>query len=146
MERIPDWAWLLLALAGIVVLVLVGQRVAPFGQASNSAETRHTCKMEAPDQLKTAGAHWCGMGLFSQVTITEDKENVIAVLLFSPNGAQAWQMQSGGIINEFKQLTDRTATDAGGRNVAVDVHDSMDKRIATCARLSGDASATCEVR
>lgn len=146
MSRTAHIAWSLAALAAIAALVLIGQRVAPVGQASNSAETRHSCKMEAPDPLKTAGAHWCAIGLFSQVTITEDKENVIAVLLFSPNGAQAWQMQSGGIINEFRSLTDRTATDAGGRNVAVDVHDAMDRRIAACARLGTEAAAKCEVK
>ena len=146
MSRAMNAAWSIAALVAIAALVLIGQRVAPFGQASNSAETRSTCKMDAPDQLKTAGAHWCAIGLFSQVTITEDKENVIAVLLFSPNGSQAWQLQSGGIINEFKSLTDRTATDAGGKNVSVDVHDAMDKRIAACARLATESAAKCELR
>ena len=146
MSRPAYIAWSLAALGAIAALVAIGQRVAPFGQASNSAETRSTCKMDAPEPLRPAAAHWCAIGLFSQVTITEDKENVIAVLLFSPNGAQAWEMQSGGIINEFKSLTDRTATDSGGRNVSVDVHDAMDKRIAACARLATESAAKCELR
>ena len=145
MERIPIWAWLLMALAGIVVLVALGLRIAPSQQPANSAEARQACKLEAPEALKAAGAQWCAIGLFAQVNITEDEKTVIAVMNFSPNGAEAWQVQSSGLINEFRSLTDRLARDAGGnRDVSVDVHDALDKRIAVCARLTTAKMAECE--
>ena len=132
-------------LAAIAALVAAGLRIAPPQQASNSAESRQACKLEAPEALKPAGAYWCAIGLFAQVNITEtDEKNVLAVMQFSPNGAQAWQMQNAGLINEFRTLTDRLARDAGGRNVSVDVHNSIDKRIAVCARLTTDEMAACE--
>ena len=71
---------------------------------------------------------------------------MIAVLQFSQNGAQAWQMQSAGLIGEFRTSTDRMASAAKGKNVSVDVHDAADKRIAACARLITDAAAKCEVK
>lgn len=131
-------------LVGIAVLVAAGLRIAPPQQASNSAESRQACKLEAPDALKSAGAYWCAIGLFAQANITEDDKTVIAVMNFSPNGAQAWQLQSAGLINEFRTLTDRLARDAGGRNVSVDIHNSIDKRVAVCARLTTDKMAACE--
>ena len=133
-------------LAGIAVLVMLGQRFAPPQQAANSAESRQACKVESPDELKSAAKNWCAIGLFKSVNVTVDPENVIAVLQFSQNGAQAWQMQSAGLVGEFRTNTDRMALDAKGKNIAVDVHDAADKRIAACARLSTDAAAKCEVK
>jgi len=138
--------WALAALAGIAALVAIGLRFAPAQQASNSAESRQACKLEAPDALKAAGKQWCAIGLFKSVHVTEDPENVIAVLQFSPNGMQAWQIQSSGLVGEFRTLTDRMATDAKGRNVSVDVHDAADQRLAACARLNTAAAAACEVK
>ena len=138
--------WALAALAGIAALVAIGQRVAPPQQAANSAESRQACKLEAPDALKAAGKQWCAIGLFKSVHVTEDPENVIAVLQFSPNGMQAWQIQSSGLVGEFRTLTDRMATDAKGRDISVDVHDAADQRLAACARLSTAAAAACEVK
>jgi hypothetical protein len=138
--------WAMAALAGIAALVAIGLRFAPAQQASNSAESRQACKLEAPDALKAAGQQWCAIGLFKSVHVTEDPENVIAVLQFSPNGMQAWQIQSSGLVGEFRTLTDRMATDARGRNVSVDVHDAADQRLAACARLSDAAAAACEVK
>ena len=140
------WAWAVAVLAAIAALVTIGLRVAPPHQASNSAESRQACKLDAPDALKAAGRQWCAIGLFKSVRVTVDPENVIAVLQLSPNGAQAWQIQSRGLVGEFRALTDRTATDAGGRNVSVDVHDAADQRVAACARLSTAAAAACEVK
>ena len=141
------YAMLALAvLGGIAVLILIGQRVAPPQQASNSAESRQACKLDAPEPLKAAGAQWCAIGLFSGVTITTKDQDAIAVVQFSQNGAQAWQMQSGGLINDFRSLTDRLAADAKGQNVAVDVHGADDTRIAACARLVTDKEAACEVK
>jgi hypothetical protein len=133
-------------LAGIVALALLGQRVAPPQQASNSAESRQSCKIEATDDLRPAAAQWCAIGLFSRVTISTKDDNVIAVLQFSANGAQAWQLQSTGLIGEFRTNTDRMAPAAVGKNISVDVHDAKDERVAACARLKTDAAAKCEVK
>ncbi|MBY0493607.1 MAG: hypothetical protein K2Y23_05290 [Cyanobacteria bacterium] len=146
MSRTTYALWAAGTFVAIAVLVAAGQRIAPPQQASNSAESRHACKVDAPEALKAAGAQWCAIGLFKSVTVSSDAENVIAVLQFSPNGAQAWQIQSGGLINEFRSLTDRTAIDAKGKNVSVDVHDAADKRIAACARLTAEPMAKCEVK
>lgn len=146
MSRTAYTAWTLAALAGIAALVVLGLRVAPPQQPSNSAESRQACKLEAPEALRAAGAQWCAIGLFKSVTITADPKNVIAVLQFSPNGGEAWQMQSSGLINEFRSLTDRMSSDARGLNVSVDVHSAADERIAACARLTGEASARCDVQ
>ena len=134
------------ALAAIAVLVAIGLRFAPAQQASNSAESRQSCKVESPDELRAAAKPWCAIGLFSRVTISTKDDDVIVVLQFSQNGAQAWQMQSAGLLGEFRTNTDRMASDATSKNVSVDVHDAADKRIAACARLSSDAAAACEVK
>ena len=133
-------------LAGIAALVILGQRFAPLQQAANSAEARQSCMVESPDELRAAAKPWCAIGLFSRVTISAKDDDVIVVLQFSQNGAQAWQMQRAGLIEEFRTNTDRMASAATGRNVSVDVHDAADKRIAACARLSTDAAAACEVK
>jgi hypothetical protein len=142
-RRYIAWA---LAVLGIFALAMLGQRFAPPQQAANSAESRQSCKVESPDELRSAAKQWCAIGLFSRVTISTKDDDVIAVLQFSQNGAQAWQMQSAGLIGEFRTNTDRMASDAKGKNVAVDVHDAADKRIAACARLSTEAAAKCEVK
>jgi len=144
MSRTTYWVLALAVVLAIAALVAIGQRVAPPQQAANSAESRQACKLDAPDELKAAAANWCAIGLFSRVTVSTKDDNVIAVLQFSQNGAQAWQMQSAGLIGEFRTNTDRMAAAAKGMNVAVDVHDAADKRIAACARLSTDAAAQCE--
>ena len=142
-RRYIAWA---LAVLGIAALVMLGQRFAPPQQAANSAESRQSCKVEAPDELKSTAKYWCAIGLFSRVTLSTKDDNLIAVLQFSQNGAQAWQMQSAGLIGEFRTNTDRMASNAKGKNVSVDVHDAADKRVAACARLSTDAAAKCEER
>jgi hypothetical protein len=121
-------------------------RIAPTQQASNSAESRQACKVESPDELKAVSKYWCAIGLFKSVHVTIEKENVITVLQLSQNGMQAWQMQSAGLIGEFRTNTDRMASAAKGKNVSVDVHDAADKRVAACARLGTDSAAKCEER
>jgi hypothetical protein len=138
--------WAVATLAAIAGLVTLGLRIAPTQQASNSAESRQSCKVESPDELKAVSKYWCAIGLFKSVHVTIEKENVITVLQFSQNGMQAWQMQSAGLIGEFRTNTDRMASVAKGKNVSVDVHDAADKRVAACARLSTDAAAKCEER
>jgi hypothetical protein len=110
-----------------------------------TAPSRSSHTVESPDELKAVST-WCAIGLFSRVTISTKDDDVIAVLQFSQNGAQAWQMQSAGLIGEFRTNTDRMASAAKGKNVSVDVHDAADKRVAACARLSTDAAAKCEER
>jgi hypothetical protein len=146
MTRTIYLAWALSAFAAIAVLTAIGLRVAPAQQASNSAESRQSCRLDAPEPLRAAAAQWCAIGLFKSVTVTADPKNAIAVLQFSINGADAWEMQSGGIMNDFRNLTDRLASDAKGRDVAVDVHDPSDKRIAACARLTTEPMARCEAK
>jgi hypothetical protein len=138
--------WALAVLAGVAALVMLGLRIAPQQQAANSAESRQSCKVESPDELKSAAKYWCAIGLFSRVTISTKDDNLIAVLQFSQNGVQAWQMQSAGLIGEFRTNTDRMASAAKGKNVSVDVHDAADQRVAACARLSTEAAAKCEER
>ena len=141
-----DALWALAMLAGVAALVMLGLRIAPPQQASNSAESRQACRVESPDELRPAAAQWCAIGLFSRVTISTKDDNLIAVLQLSQNGVQAWQMQGAGLIGEFRTNTDRMASLAKGGNVSVDVHDAADKRVAACARLSTDAAAKCEER
>ena len=136
----------LAALAAIAGLAMIGQRYAPAQQASNSAESRQACKVESPDEFKSDAKHWCAIGLFSRVTISTKDDNVIAVLQFSQNGMQAWQMQSAGLIGEFRSNTDRMAAAAPGKNISADVHDAKDERVAACARLKTEAAAKCEVK
>jgi len=146
MTRITYSAWVLAVLAGIGALVAIGLRVAPPQQASNSAEAKQSCKVESPDELKAVAKYWCAIGLFKSVHVTIDKENVITVLQFSPNGAQAWQMQGAGLIGDFRANTDRMAASAPGKNVSVDVHDAADNRVAACARLNTEPAAKCEAK
>ena len=144
MSRTTYALWALAAFIGIATFVTLGLRIAPPQQASNSAESRQACKLDAPEALKAAAAQWCALGLFRSVSVTEDKENVIAVLQFSMNGGDAWKMQGTGLLLEFRNMTDRMATDAKGKNVGVDVHDASDTRVAACARLNTDPTAKCE--
>ena len=101
------WAWAAAVLAAIAALVAIGLRFAPAQQASNSAESRQSCKVESPDELKSTAKNWCAIGLFSRVTFSTKDDDVIAVLQFSQNGAQAWQMQSAGL--ERKPFVPRCA-------------------------------------
>ena len=146
MSRTTYALWALAAFLGIATFVALGLRVAPPQQASNSAESRQACKLDAPEALKAAAAQWCAVGLFRSVTVTEDKENVITVLQFSMNGGDAWKMQNTGLLLEFRNMTDRIANDAKGKNVAVDVHDASDQRVAACARLTTEEMAKCEAK
>ena len=118
----------------------------PPQQAANSAESRQACKAKSPDELRAAAAQWCAIGLFSRVTISTKDDDVIAVLQFSQSGAEPWQMQSAGLIGEFRTNTDRMAANAKSKNLSVDVHDAADERIAACARLSTESAAKCEVK
>ena len=70
---------------------------------------------------------------------------MITVIHFSPNGAQAFQLQSASIVNTFRTLTEEMAGASPGRDISVAVQGPNDQRIAACARRTTDKSATCEV-
>jgi len=130
----------------IAMLVMLGLRVAPIEQASNSAEARNECTVEGPEQWKPTAEEWCANGLFARVAVTSDKENVNGVAHFSANGAHVWQLQSTNLVNSFRQLTDQTAARAKGRNVSVSVQNPDETRVVVCARLSSDSAAACEAK
>lgn len=135
--------WGLVALTATIAIAVLGQRLAPPVMGPTGAESTSGCKVEAPDELKAAAKQWCANGLFQRVSVTGDKENVIAVAQFSANAAQLWQIQSGSLLPNFRVLTDRMADDAAGRNVAMSIHDAADHRIAACARVNTDKAAVC---
>ncbi len=141
--RTALYAALIIAIA---VLVMAGLRVAPIEQASNSAEARNECKVEGPEEWKPTAQEWCATGLFARVAMTSDKENVIGVAHFSPNGAHVWQLQGTNLVHSFRQLTDQTAARAKGRHVSMSVQNPDETRIVVCARLSSDAAAVCEAK
>jgi hypothetical protein len=82
--------------------------------------------------------------LFLKAIVTAaDAENVVAVMQFTPNGAQTWQLQSGLLTGEFRRLTDQLAAAAGGRNISVALNDAGDRRVGACSRKVSDTTATC---
>jgi hypothetical protein len=130
-------------LLAIAVLTTIGLRMAPMEQAANSAESRQTCEVEAPEALRASARDWCANGLLALIKVTEERENLVVIVRFNPNGAHIWQLQNSNLLGSFKSLTDRMAAAANGRNIAVSIHDASDNRLAACARLSTDAAATC---
>lgn len=131
-------------LLGIAALTAIGLRIAPMEQPANSAESRQTCEVDAPDALRPSAREWCANGLFANIRITEQPENVITVAQFNTNGSHMWQLQSSNLLGSFRMLTEKIAANAGGRNVAVSIQDGADERIASCARRSTDTAATCK--
>ena len=130
----------------IVGLALAGQRFAPPIQAGGGDFKKQKCDVDAPEPLHAAAKRWCANGLFLKATVTSsDAKNIVAVMQFTPNGAQTWQLQSGLLMAEFRQLTEQMAADVPGRNVNVDLHDAGDRRVGICARATTDAAASCGV-
>jgi hypothetical protein len=129
----------------IFALAMIGQRLAPPIQAGSGSDFRkQQCDVDAPEPLRAAAKVWCANGLFMKATVTAaDAKNVVAVMQFTPNGAQSWQLQSGLLSTEFRSLTDRLAAAAPGKDISVALHDAGDRRIGVCARAISDASATC---
>jgi hypothetical protein len=131
--------------AAIVALAIAGQRFAPPNQtpAGGDVKGQH-CDVDAPEPLHAAAQRWCANDLFLKAIVTTaDAENVIAVMQFTPNGAQTWQLQSGLLAGEFRMLTDQLAAAAGGRNVSVALNDAGERRVGACSRRATDAAATC---
>jgi hypothetical protein len=130
--------------AAAIALAVAGQLFAPPNLAPVGGDTRQQCDVEAPEPLHAAAKRWCDDGLFLKAIVTAaDAQNVVAVMQFTPNGAQAWQLQSGLLMGEFRTLTDRLADAAGGRNVSVALNDPGDRRVGVCERKSTDAATTC---
>jgi hypothetical protein len=137
--------WGIVVIFAVLVLAMVGQRVSPAGSAPTAGKSDRSCKVDAPEPLRAAANNWCSNGLVARVAVTVDDTHVITVVNFSPNGAHIFQLQSAGIVNTFRTLTEDMAAASTGRDVSVAIHDASDHRIAACARRTTDASATCGV-
>ena len=132
-------------LAAIVALAVAGQRFAPPNQAPAGGDIKgQHCEVDAPEPFHAVAKRWCANDLFLRATVTAaDAQNVIAVMQFTPNGAQTWQLQSGLLSGEFRNLTDQLAAAAGDRNISVALNDAGDRRIGACERKMTDTTATC---
>ena len=133
-------------LAGIVGLAIAGQRLAPANQAPAGGDIKgQHCDVEAPEPFHAAAKRWCANDLFLKAIVTTaDPENVVAVMQFTPNGAQTWQLQSGLLAGEFRTLTDQLAAAAGaGMNISVALNDAGDRRVGACQRKTTDRASTC---
>lgn len=130
-------------LFAIAVLAVVGQRVSPAVMATGANASKRRCDVDAPEALKAAGKRWCADGLFVRAAITGDDKDVIAVMQFTPNGAQTWELQSGLLMGEFVGLTNQLAADAPGKNISIALHDAADRRVGACARTTTDKAALC---
>jgi hypothetical protein len=132
-------------LVGIFGLAFAGQWFAPPAQAPSGGDVKgQQCDVDAPPPLHAAAKRWCANDLFLKAIVTtSDAENVIAVMQFTPNGAQTWQLQSGLLSGEFRNLTDQLFASAGGRNVSVALNDAGDRRVGACGRKADEAAATC---
>lgn len=129
----------------IFVLAIAGERLAPPNQAPAGGDVKgQHCDVDAPQPLHAAAKRWCANDLFLKVIVTTaDAENVVAVMQFTPNGAQTWQLQSGLLTGEFRSLTDQLAAAAGGRNINVALNDAGDRRVGVCGRKTTDTASTC---
>ena len=132
-------------LAAIAVLAVAGQRYAPPNPAPAGGDIRgQHCDVDAPPPLHAAAKRWCANDLFLKAIVTTaDADNVVAVMQFTPNGAQTWQLQSSLLSGEFRNLTNQLAAVSGGRNVSVALNDAGDRRVGVCERKTTEATATC---
>ncbi|HUQ89811.1 MAG TPA: hypothetical protein VM096_19770 [Vicinamibacterales bacterium] len=137
--------WSIVILIAIAVLAAVGQRISPTTSTPTAGKSDRKCDVDAPKELKQVAQHWCVSGIVAKVAVRVDENNVVTVVHFSPNGGQAFQLQSANIVNTFRTLTDEMAGASPGRNVSVAVQAASDERIAACARRLTDKSAICEV-
>jgi hypothetical protein len=147
LNQTARWILALVILVAVIALAVIGQRLSPPQQGPSGAQSSEPCTVDTLlSGLEPAAKQWCANGLFSRVSITGDKQNVIAVAQFSANGSQIWQIQSNGLLATFPGLTDKLAAAAGGRSVSVSVHDAADQRVAACARAATDTEAKCELK
>jgi hypothetical protein len=132
------------AVIGVVALGFMGQKLSPPQMApAGDSVGKKACDVDAPKDLHDAAKRWCADGLFQKVAVTGDQKNVIAVMRFNANGAQTWQLQSGLLTGEFRNLTEQMAAAAPGRDLSIALHDAADRRVGACARTAADAAATC---
>lgn len=141
-----NWALAIVIVIAVIGLAVLGQRISPPQQGPSGSQSNEPCKIEALSEMQEVAKQWCANGLFGRVSITGDKENIIAVAQFSANGSQIWQIQNSSLLATFPGLTEKMAGAAGGRHVSVSVHDSADQRLAVCARANTDAEARCEMK
>jgi hypothetical protein len=139
------FTWGIVIVIAVIVLAMIGERVSPANSSPTAGKSDRSCKVDAPEQLRAAANHWCSNGLVARVAVTVDEKTVIAIVHFSPNGAQTFQLQGASIVSTFRTLTEEMAAASPGRDVSVAVHDFGDHRLAACARRTADASATCSV-
>lgn len=131
-------------LLGVIVLAYAGEHLSPPAKTPAGGDSRKKgCDVDAPKALHAAAKRWCADGLFSRVAVTGDDKNVIAVMQFTPNGAQTWELQSGILLGEFRNLSDQMAAEAAGKNLSIALHDAADRRVGACARATTDAATTC---
>lgn len=129
---------------GVIVLAYLGQRLSPMAQTPVGGDIRKAgCDVDAPQALHAAAKKWCAVGLFSRVDVTGDDKHVIAVMRLSPNGAQTWQLQNGLLVAEFRGLAEQMASQTGGRDLSIALHDAAGRRVGACARATSDAPVTC---
>lgn len=132
------------AVVAVLALAYVGQRLSPPQMApAGGGIGKKKCDVDAPQPLHAAAKQWCDDGLFQRVSVTGDEKNVIAVMQFNANGAQTWELQSGLLTGEFRNLTEQLAAVATGKDLSIDLHDAADRRVGVCARAQSDAAATC---
>jgi hypothetical protein len=132
------------AVLGVVALALMGQRLSPPQMApAGGGIDKKACDVDAPQPLHAAAKKWCADGLFQKIAVTGDSKTTIAVARFNANGAQTWQLQSGLLIGEFRNLSDQMAAAAPEKNLAIDLHDAADRRVGSCARTPADTTSTC---
>lgn len=132
------------AVLAVVGLAFIGQKLSPPQMApAGGGIGKKACDVDAPEPLHAAAKRWCADGLFQKVAVTGDQANVIAVARFNANGAQTWQLQSGLLIGEFRNLSDQMAAAAPGKNLSIALHDAADRRVGACARTTADTTATC---
>jgi hypothetical protein len=135
-------------LVAIVVLAMVGERIAPAVQTPvAAASSKQKCDVDArPEELHAAAKLWCKDGLFFRVTVTTNEKAVVGAAQFTPNGAQTWELQSSLLIDDFRRLTNQMAAAAGGRDVGISLNDAGDRRVGACARAKEDAAAVCSTK
>ena len=128
----------------VIALAFMGQKLSPPQMApAGGSLGKKSCDVDAPQALHAVAKRWCADGLFQKMAVTGDAKNVSAVARFNANGAQTWELQSGLLIGEFRNLTDQMAASAPGKDLSIALHDAADRRVGACARTTTDASATC---
>ena len=94
--------------------------------------------------MRASAQEWCANGLFANIKVTEEAENVIAVAQFNTNGSARVAVAERNLLGSFESMTEKMAAQRQGEKRRGLVQDGADERIAACARLSTEAAAKCE--